>query len=217
MDRDSKVERLTAVSKSSSAHGRRSSSAHLLVGQMRGRPGRIVSTALGIMVASVSFILLTSAASTSQLRVTGAIARNWRTAYDILVRPAESITPLERERGLVRSNYLSGSFGGITLRQWRQVKQLPGVAVAAPIANIGYIIPAVIVRVPLSGLPDRSGQTLYRLRLTWLANHGASRYPGATPYVYVTSKPGGCRIPGINSPQPRSPFQLEGPQDAYLV
>lgn len=207
---------MTAVGEDSSARGRRPSTARLLLGQIRGRPGRIISTALGIMVASVSFILLTSAASTSELKVTGTIAQNWKTAYDILVRPAGSITPIERERGLVRSNYLSGSFGGITLSQWRQIRQLPGVAVAAPIANIGYIIPAVIIRVPLPGLSAGSAQALYRLHLTWLANHGASQYPGATPYVYVTSTAGGCKIPGIHSPQPRSPFALEGPQNAYL-
>lgn len=184
--------------------------------QLRHRRSRTAALAAGILVAAVSFTLLTSAASTSQLRVTGIVARNFRSAYDILVRPSGSITPLERERGLVRGNYLSGSFGGITLRQWRQIEQLPGVAVAAPIANIGYIIPAVIIRVPLSGLPTGSEQALYRLGLTWLANNGASQYPGATPYVYVASTPGGCKVPGIDSPQPRSPFALEGPQNAYL-
>ena len=108
-----------------------------LIGQLRHRPSRTLTLAAGILVAAVSFVLLTTAATTGQLRVKGTIAQNWRTAYDILVRPENSFTPLERQEGLIRDNYLSGIFGGITMRQWHTILHIPGVQVAAPIEARG--------------------------------------------------------------------------------
>ncbi|MDQ5822186.1 MAG: hypothetical protein M3540_12165, partial [Actinomycetota bacterium] len=87
----------------------------------------------------MSFVLLSAAATTSDLRVRGSVESNFRNAYDILVRPRGSLTPLERRSRLVRDNYLSGIFGGITLGQYREIERIPGVAIAAPIANMGYV------------------------------------------------------------------------------
>ena len=69
----------------------------------------------------------------------GTVAANFRSAYDILVRPKGSATDLEREQGVVRPNFLSGQFGGITMKQYEQIKAISGVEVAAPIAMIGYV------------------------------------------------------------------------------
>lgn len=66
--------------------------------------------------------------------------RNFRAAYDILVRPQDSFTPLEKQQGLIQQNYLSGVFGGIRFQQCREIKDIPGVEVAAHIANIRYVI-----------------------------------------------------------------------------
>src|SRR5881397_1009919 len=77
----------------------------------------------------------------------GTVQQNFRSAYDILVRPADSYTPLEQEQGLVAANFASGIFGGISLRQWHQIEDVPGVDVAAPIANIGYVVPYENVKV----------------------------------------------------------------------
>src|SRR4051794_11099135 len=117
--------------------------------QFRFRRSRVLVLALAILVAAVSFVLLTSSARTSSLHIQGTIKTNFRPAYDILVRPRGSKTVLERQQGLVPPNYLSGIFGGITLKQWREVLQMRGVAVAAPIANIGYILPLGYPQVPL--------------------------------------------------------------------
>ncbi len=96
-------------------------------GQVRHRRSRSLLLAMGILVAAVSFTLLASQATTSALEVRGTIAKNWRPAYDILVRPRGSYTKLERTEGLVRANYLSGIFGGITSRQWRVILSTPPV------------------------------------------------------------------------------------------
>jgi len=159
-----------------------------LLSQLRHRAGRSVTLGVGILVAAVSFVLLTSAVSTSALQVQGTVASNWKTAYDILVRPPNSFTPLEQEQSLVRNNYLSGIFGGITLDQWHDVLRTPGVEVAAPIANIGLILPTGFTEVPMKDLLNRDPVQLYRVRNESVADAGTSRYPGSTSYVYVTRR-----------------------------
>jgi putative ABC transport system permease protein len=159
----------------------------LVLQELRHRPVRTAALASGILVAAVSFVLLASAAKTSELRVRGSVARNFRGAYDVLVRPKGSFTPLERSDGLVRDNYLSGIYGGITLRQYKTIQRIPGVEVAAPIANLGYVMPFGEIPISIADDLDRSPVQLYRLRLTWLAN-GGSRYPAGDLYVYYTRR-----------------------------
>lgn len=160
----------------------------MLASQLRSRPGRSAALAIGIAVAAVAFMLLTASTSTSALRVRGTITRNYRAAYDVLVRPRGAATPLERRQGLIRNNYLSGIYGGITFDQYRDIAGLPGVEVAAPIANVGFAFPLRVVRVPVKKLLTKEPFQLYRIRTSWLANGGASRYPAATYYVYYTRR-----------------------------
>ena len=57
---------------------------------------RSIALGAGILVASVSFSLLTADVSTSQLDVTSTVAANYvNSAYQILVRPRGSRTTLE--------------------------------------------------------------------------------------------------------------------------
>ncbi len=153
--------------------------------QLRHRPGRVLALGVAILAAGVSFVLLAAAARTSGLKVTRSVKSNFRPAYDILVRPKGSKTQLERARDLVRDNYLSGVFGGISLRQWHQVESLPGVAVAAPIANIGYVLLGGAIPISVQRFVNRDPYQLYRLRFSWVADNGRSVYPDATDYVYV--------------------------------
>jgi putative ABC transport system permease protein len=152
--------------------------------------GRTAFLAAGILVAAVSFVLLTSAATTGAIETRGIVERHFRSAYDILVRPAGSTSGLEQTRGLVRPNYLSGLAGGITLEQWQAILRQPGVDVAAPVANLGFVVPFTGLSLPLDGLLASQSRGLYRIRLTWLANGGLSRYPG--PQFYVSTDPSKC-------------------------
>lgn len=158
-----------------------------LQSQLRFRRGRAMTLGVGILVAAVSFTLLTAAATTSELQLRGTVDENFRAAYDILVRPTGSFTGLESERGLVRANYLSGIFGGITAEQYATVAALDGIDIAAPIANIGYILPPATIPIVMNSLLDEGAVQLYRFRLEWVTNRGLSRYPGGEGYVYYTS------------------------------
>jgi putative ABC transport system permease protein len=159
-----------------------------LASQLRHRAGRAFTLALGIVVAAVAFILLTGSAATSAIHVRSTLQRNFRGAYDILVRPKGSFTPLERERGLIRDNYLSGIYGGITMRQYRLIEHLSGVEVAAPIANIGTVLAQEPVILPLKRYLNGQQDQLFRVHLSWVSQDGLSRYPASDMYLYATRR-----------------------------
>ncbi|WP_406040797.1 ABC transporter permease [Micromonospora sp. NBC_00898] len=163
---------------------------HFVWGQLRGRAGRSVALLVGVLVATTGFVVLTGATTTSRLAVTGTVERNTRAAYDILVRPKGTRTPLEAARGLVRPNYLSDTYGGITIAQYERVKAVAGVDVAAPIAMIGYSTSAVPLRFDLTAAVDRSlDRQVIRLDPRYVAERGLSTAPGKPRYVYVTTHP----------------------------
>lgn len=159
-----------------------------VLSQLRYRKSRTLTLAAGILLAAVSFTLLTSAASTSELRVKRTVAENFQPAYDILVRPSDSFTELERTEGLIQQNYLSGIFGGITRQQYRDIEAITGVEVAAPIANVGFVPPFEALPIDISPYLSDAPESLYRLKVEWLANNGLSRYPDQDAYVYLTRR-----------------------------
>ena len=106
---------------------------------MLARRGRAATLAAAIAVAGASFGLLSAAVTTSRAETIGTVSANARSAYDVLVRPKSSVSPVEVARGTVRDNYLSGIFGGITIDEYKAIRDLPGIEVAAPVANLGYV------------------------------------------------------------------------------
>jgi hypothetical protein len=156
--------------------------------QFRFRRSRTAALALAILVASVSFTLLTASTKSSSLRVHGTLRSSFRPAYDILIRPPQTQTVLERSERLVRPNFLSGVYGGITVRDWQRILRMRGVAVAAPVANVGYVLPLKNVPISITRLVDKAPYQLYRIHPTWVANDGLSRYPAPDLYVYYTPK-----------------------------
>ena len=158
--------------------------------QLRYRAARSAALLLGILVAVTAFCVLTASARTSQLRTVGTVSAHFRAAYDILVRPQGSRTRLESSTGTVQPNFLSGIYGGISLRQYHDIAQLPGVSVAAPIAMVGYSLPIVPVttRLPAAAIAG-PGRQLYRLSTTWVSDAGRIRIRQPPSYVYLTSNP----------------------------
>jgi putative ABC transport system permease protein len=158
----------------------------IIGGQLRHAGWRAFTLASAVLVAALSFVLLTSAATTAEVRVRGSVEGAFRPAYDILVRPEGTFSTLEQREGLVRANYLGGLFGGITRNQYKAITDIPAVEVAAPIANLGYIIAVAEVRLPLDHLLNDDPAQLYRVREIFIANGGLSRNQGWVGYVYYT-------------------------------
>jgi hypothetical protein len=158
----------------------------LVLAQIRNRPARALALMAGLLTAALSFVLLASAADTSDVRTRGSVKASFRAAYDILVRPRGSFSEIERRDGLVRNNYLSGVYGGISFAQYERIKRIRGVDVAAPIANVGFVFPFGFVVLPIDKLLNDDPVQLYRLRLSWRAHSGTSQYHDSNQYVYYT-------------------------------
>src|SRR5215469_14118683 len=154
--------------------------------QLRFEAVRTIALLAGMLLATTAFTVLTAASRTSQLRTVGTVSANFRPAYDILVRPSGSRTALERQTGTVQPNFLSGIHGGITMAQYRLIRQLPGVSVAAPIAMIGYTLLRLLlpIRLPATdaALP---GRQLYRYATTWVSAGGTTRVGQPPSYLYL--------------------------------
>lgn len=154
---------------------------------VRGRLGRSVALLTGVLVATTGFVVLTGTTDTSRLVVTGTVERESAAAYDILVRPKGARTPLEAQQRLVRPNYLSGQFGGLTPDDWAKVRDVPGVDVAAPIAMIGYSTMNLQVPLDLTDAVDPSlDRQVIRFDTTFEAERGLSRAAADPNFAYVT-------------------------------
>jgi len=155
--------------------------------QLRFGRTRAIALLIGLLLATTAFTVLTAASRTAQLRTTGTVTAHFAPAYDILVRPKGSRTTLETETGTVQPNFLSGIYGGITMAQYHQIEQIPGVQVAAPIAMVGYTLLLTQLSSPLPAADlRRPGRQLYRVTTTWISQDGTSRVTQPPSYVYVT-------------------------------
>ena len=101
-----------------------------------------------------------------RLEVTQTVASNYRSTYDILVRPKGSAGPIEQSAGLVRPNFLSGSYGGITLDQVKQVTAVPGVDVAAPVAVLGQTMHTDLITVDVGSVLGTRDEAMVRFSLS---------------------------------------------------
>ena len=135
--------------------------------------------------AALGAVAIASVSERSRSELQGGVARAWRSPFDLLVRPAAGATPLERRRGLVRPNYLSGLVGGITDAQLRQIRRVAGVEVAAPLAVIGFAEWPGEIGVPERPLLGRGPYAVLRLRATARGDAGLSRYPRLVRPDYV--------------------------------
>jgi ABC-type lipoprotein release transport system permease subunit len=157
--------------------------------EIRHRRGRSLALLAGIAAATAAFAMFTGNSETQQLEVRGKLTHNFRGAYDILVRPRGVETPIERSEGLVRDNYLSGIFGGITLAQYHEISRLPGVKVAAPIAMIGYVLQPAAMKFNLTRDLNGSARQLFAVRVARTTQHGLVHLTDQSGYVYATRSP----------------------------
>lgn len=186
--------------------------------QVRSRRDRSIALGAGILVASVSFSLLTADVSTSQLEVTRTVAANYvQSAYDILVRPRGSRTSLETSEGVVRPGAISGIAGGITFAQWQQVLHTPGVAVAAPIAVLGYALPQSSFPIDLTGYMGTAQRALFRVNVERITDDGLTRQADAPVYVYITRNAMAPEPMEGNQLSVVAPKEVLGPSDDQPV
>jgi putative ABC transport system permease protein len=168
------------------------------------RPAQSAIVAIGLVLTLVGFAGLTAGARSTTASLNGDIGRAWDTPFDLLVRPPGSSEPLERTDGLVRPNYVSGIHGGITMTQLAEIRGLPGVTLAAPLAAVGAVNWPSAFQLRLSSLGARI--LVYRIRSVVSGQAGLSHYPVETRYVVIAPKgqlefeSGLLTVPGRASP-----------------
>ncbi|GCE10600.1 FtsX-like permease family protein [Tengunoibacter tsumagoiensis] len=89
----------------------------------------------GFLIAACAFLLLNATTQTIVFQARTIIGQNWRPTYDLVVLP--SGTKSVESQQAVPPDHLTDLNPGISYQQYQQIKQLSGVAVAAPISFIG--------------------------------------------------------------------------------
>ncbi|GLZ62644.1 ABC transporter permease [Micromonospora sp. NBRC 107095] len=152
--------------------------------QLRNTPGRSLAMFAAVLMATTGFTVLTGAASTSRLVASGSVDGQFRPSYDILVHPAAPVT------GLLHQDRPTAAYGGITLDQWRQIEQVPGVEVAAPLAVLGIADIQPDLRVDVTEQVDRSAERqVIEIARRISGDRGLSTVTAAPAYVYVSRRP----------------------------
>ncbi|SDZ42391.1 hypothetical protein SAMN05421736_11297 [Evansella caseinilytica] len=85
-----------------------------------------------------------------------------RGSYDLLIRPQENISDIERELGIVHENYLGAGNGGISVEQWQSIKAREDIDIAAPVSSLGYFTG---ISTNFAVQPFPSSSTRYRTEL----------------------------------------------------
>jgi len=148
---------------------------------------RSLATFSAVLFAVSSFVVLTGASTTQRLEVTATLEENWRSAFDILVRPPEARGEVEELTGRVRPAFLTETYGGITLEQLDAIRDIAGVEVAAPIGTVGMIWQTIQLELDLNDVVAPSGTQLFRVELTTYSR--GQTFPARGAYVYVTDNP----------------------------
>ncbi len=173
---------------------------HLALAGLKARRAQSLLLLVGLSITLIGFSFLSAGARSTTAHLEGDLGRAWDTPFDLLVRPAGAAEQLELSAGLVRPNYVSGIHGGITMAQLGAIKDIPSVAVAAPLATVGAVNWPSAYQVRLHPKGDRP--SVYRVTSTITGQAGLSTYPVETRYVVVaptgqlTFQSGIMTIPG---------------------
>ncbi|HLZ21642.1 MAG TPA: ABC transporter permease [Ktedonobacterales bacterium] len=104
-----------------------------------GQRERLITLSLGLCCISISTTLLAGYTQLSTLTADQQISRSWRTAYDLLVRAPDALSPVERQLHLVDPSAPEQTYGGISLAQVATISHIEHVDVAAPEAIVGWL------------------------------------------------------------------------------
>ncbi len=153
-----------------------------------GRGLRSVVLFVAVVVAATGFTVLTASSRAQRLATVGQVQARARTSYDILVRPAGARSGVESRGRLVQPGFLGSGFGGISMGQLAAVLGSAVVAVAAPVAVVGYVIPHaglnVDVTVAVRAGGGRAG--VARVDGVWDLHDGSGSLAQAPEYVLAT-------------------------------
>jgi putative ABC transport system permease protein len=179
----------------------------------RRQPGKSALASSGFLLAACALILLSATTQTTLVRGNQIISQNWRPTYDLVVLPPQAKIPADPS---VPSDLLAGYGGGISVQQYKQIKSLPGIAVAAPIAYVGNIqMPTPALYFKLPGFPTG----YYQLDYVLTAFNGQRQIVETqeTEVVYISSGSDTGPVTDTSSQQPPDVLQALGTQLSMVL
>ncbi|AIS51615.1 putative ABC transport system permease protein [Thermoanaerobacter kivui] len=104
------------------------------------KKGRLALILFGAAILSSGLSYLVGIGQTSKMTVQQALQEKWRSSYDILVIPKDIVTPLDKNLNIMESNQISNYSGGISIKDWEEIKKINDVEIAAPVSILGWRI-----------------------------------------------------------------------------
>lgn len=107
----------------------------------------------------------------AKLTVTSVLEDQSRGLYDILIRPKDTRTEIEKKFGTVEENYIGDGKGGISIKEWEDISKDSRIEIAAPVSSIGYFRgKSTSIKFPVS-------DTSMRYTVQFLNFDGVNYYP----------------------------------------
>ncbi|KQL52674.1 hypothetical protein AN964_03460 [Heyndrickxia shackletonii] len=138
---------------------------------------------LFILAITIIFIILPIAINSikeTHSKVKTDITYYSRGSYDLLVRPKGKELNVEKEFGIVPENYLGVGDGGISIKEWKAIKERPDIEIAAPVASLGYFT-GIKTNLGISPLPEKST----RYTVQYYTTDGVRKYSLGSKYIKV--------------------------------
>ncbi|MBM7568116.1 hypothetical protein [Paenibacillus sacheonensis] len=142
---------------------------------------RFILLLLGVFIISGGLSFLYGLSESNKGTVMDTLQNKWKVSYDIAVRPPGTSFG-DEAAGLMEPNFQDGITGGISMEQLRQIKQIPGVSIAAPLAVIGY----TEFSTPLNRSITFKDFGVYRLKQQVTVSNGVQNQT-STPSTYYDS------------------------------
>lgn len=98
---------------------------------------RFLLMMIGALLISGGLSTLIGLSESTKGTVIDSLQKKWDASYHIVVRP-EGTEGISQNDNFFDPNYLSGISGGISLDDYKKIKKIPGIDIAAPISMIGF-------------------------------------------------------------------------------
>jgi putative ABC transport system permease protein len=180
---------------------------------LRRQPGKSALVSGGFLLAACALILLSATTQTTVVRANQIISQNWRPTYDLAVLPPQAKIPADPR---VPSDLLAGYGGGISVQQYEQIRNLPDIEVAAPIAYVGTIqMPTPALYFQLPGFPTG----YYQLDYVLTAFNGQRQLieTQETEVVYISAPSDSGPVRDTASQQPPDVLQALGAELSMVL
>ncbi|SHH84110.1 hypothetical protein [Virgibacillus chiguensis] len=152
---------------------------HIHWQHIKSRPFAYFFTLLLITIILVCLPIAASSFTQANEQVKGDITDFSRGEYDLLVRPKNATSLIEKRLGLVEQNYLGVGTGGITLDTWKEIQTDERIEIAAPVAALGsFTKTETTFQIPKLDPPVRYTAQYY-------TNNGATSYKIGKDVGYV--------------------------------